>query len=56
MMVYQFMEEHQKQYSIREMAAIFGVSSSAYYKWAKREASTARNRREAKYETHKTSP
>jgi transposase InsO family protein len=35
-MVYQFMQEHKDQYSIREMAALFGVSSSAYYKWAKK--------------------
>jgi transposase-like protein len=34
-MVYQFMRENQGQYTIREMAGIFGVSCSAYYKWAK---------------------
>jgi transposase len=35
-MVYQFMREHKNYYSIREMAKIFGVSSSACYRWAKR--------------------
>jgi transposase len=34
-MAYRFMREHKNQYGIREMAAIFGVSRSAYYKWAK---------------------
>jgi transposase-like protein len=34
-MVYQFMQEHKNQFNIRVMAKIFGVSSSAYYKWAK---------------------
>jgi transposase len=38
-MVYRFMSEHRGEYTIREMAVVFGVSSSACYKWAKREAS-----------------
>jgi hypothetical protein len=33
-MAYLFMQTHQKQYTVREMAALFGVSCSAYYKWA----------------------
>jgi transposase-like protein len=39
------MQEHKDQYSIREMARVFGVSSSAYYKWAKNGVSQERNRR-----------
>jgi hypothetical protein len=46
-MVYQFMREHKNHYSIREMAVIFGVSSSAYYQWAKRGVSTRRSKRDA---------
>jgi transposase InsO family protein len=34
-MAYQFMKENHDQYTIREMAALFGVSRSAYYRWAK---------------------
>jgi hypothetical protein len=34
-MAYRFMRENQGQYAIREMAGLFGVSSSAYYRWAK---------------------
>jgi hypothetical protein len=38
-MVYRFMSERRGEYTIREMAGVFGVSSSAYYKRAKRETS-----------------
>jgi transposase InsO family protein len=38
-MACQFMSERRGEYAIREMAGIFGVSSSAYYQRAKREAS-----------------
>jgi transposase InsO family protein len=38
-MAYRFMSEHQGEYAIREMARVFGVSSSAYYKRANKEAS-----------------
>jgi putative transposase len=41
-MVYQFMREHKNQYSIREMTGVFGVSSAAYYQWAKQGVSTGR--------------
>jgi hypothetical protein len=33
-MAYLFMQTRQKQYTIREMAGLFGVSCGAYYKWA----------------------
>jgi transposase InsO family protein len=33
------MGEHREEYTIREMAEVLGVSSSAYYQWAKKEAS-----------------
>jgi transposase InsO family protein len=46
-MVYQFMREHKNHYTIREMAAIFGVSSNAYYRWAKHGVSTRRSKRDA---------
>jgi transposase InsO family protein len=46
-MVYQFMRENQGQYTIREMAGIFGVSCSAYYKWAKRGVSSRREEEDA---------
>jgi transposase InsO family protein len=36
------MGEHRDEYTIREMAGVFGVSSSAYYKWAKKEESGGR--------------
>jgi transposase InsO family protein len=38
-MACQFMGEHRDEYTIREMAGIFGVSSSAYYQQAKKEES-----------------
>jgi putative transposase len=46
-MVYQFMREHKNQYSIREMTGVFGVSSSAYYRWAEQGVSEKRNKRDA---------
>jgi transposase InsO family protein len=46
-MVYQFMHEHKNPYSIREMAKVFGVSSSAYYRWAQQGVSTKRSKRDA---------
>jgi transposase InsO family protein len=46
-MVYQFMQEHTNEYRIREMAKVFGVSSSAYYQWAKRGVSEKRSTRDA---------
>jgi transposase InsO family protein len=46
-MVYQFMQEHKNHYSIREMAKVFGVSSSAYYRWAKQGVSGKRSKRDA---------
>jgi transposase len=41
-MVYRFMQGNRGQYTIREMAAVFGVSCSAYYKWAQKGASSRR--------------
>jgi hypothetical protein len=46
-MVYQFMQEHQDQYSMREMAGLFRVSTGAYYKWAKQGASGERSKGDA---------
>jgi transposase-like protein len=37
-MVYRFINEHRDEYTIREMAGVFGVSSGAYYKWVKKES------------------
>jgi transposase InsO family protein len=34
-MVYRFMQENKKRYSIKEMAGLFGVSRGAYYKWVR---------------------
>jgi hypothetical protein len=41
-MVYRFMRENQGQYTVREMAGLFGVSCSAYYQWAKQGVSSRR--------------
>ena len=41
------MRVHQDEHRIREMAAVFGVSTSAYYKWAKRGASDRRSKEDA---------
>jgi hypothetical protein len=35
-MVYRFMRENRGRYTVREMAAVFGVSCSAYYQRAKK--------------------
>jgi transposase InsO family protein len=34
-MAYQFMKANQNRYAVKEMAKIFGVSRSAYYRWAR---------------------
>jgi transposase InsO family protein len=34
-MAYQFMQANKNRYSIKEMAVLFGVNRSAYYKWSK---------------------
>ena len=34
-MAYQFMKANQSRYAIKEMAMLFGVSRSAYYRWAR---------------------
>jgi transposase InsO family protein len=44
-MVYRFIQENQDRFTVREMAALFGVSCSAYYKWAK--YGVSQRRREA---------
>ncbi len=41
-MVYEYMKNHAGEYSITEMAGLFGVSRSAYYKWRKNGRSTRR--------------
>jgi hypothetical protein len=46
-MLYQFMQEYKDEYSIREMVAIFEVSPSAYYQWAKQGASEKRSTEDA---------
>jgi transposase InsO family protein len=46
-MVYQFMQEHQNEYRIREMTKVFGVSGSAYYRWAQQGVSAKRSKRDA---------
>jgi transposase InsO family protein len=46
-MVYRFMREHQNQYTVREMAALFGVSCGAYYQWAKYGVSQRRKEADA---------
>jgi transposase InsO family protein len=46
-MVYQFMYGHRNEYTIREMAKIFGVSSSAYYRWVKKGVSARRKEADA---------
>jgi transposase InsO family protein len=42
-MAYQFMKEHQNEYTIKEMAGLFGVGRGAYYKWAKHGVSDRRS-------------
>jgi transposase InsO family protein len=46
-MVYRFMNEHRKAYTVREMAGLFGVNSSAYYRWAKYGVSERRKEADA---------
>jgi transposase InsO family protein len=46
-MVYRFMRENHGQYTVREMAGIFGVSCSAYYKWAKQQGVSSRREEDA---------
>jgi transposase InsO family protein len=46
-MVYRFMSENRGRYTVREMAKVLGVSSSAYYKWAKKGVSTRREEEDA---------
>jgi transposase InsO family protein len=41
-MVYEFIKSNKSQYSITEMAELFGVSRSAYYKWSKQGVSSGR--------------
>jgi transposase InsO family protein len=42
-MAYQFMKAHRDRYTIKEMARVFGVSRSAYYRWAKHGVSQRRD-------------
>ena len=46
-MAYRFMQEHRDQYAITEMIGLFGVSRSAYYKWAKYGTSDRRSNADA---------
>jgi transposase InsO family protein len=46
-MAYRFMSENRGRYAIREMAGLFGVSSGAYYKWAKHGVSQRRSQEDA---------
>ena len=46
-MAYLFMKANKGRYTIREMTGLFGVSRSAYYKWAKGGESTRRGEAEA---------
>jgi len=41
-MAYHFMKANQDRYAIKEMAVLFGVSRSAYYRWARNGASQRR--------------
>jgi transposase InsO family protein len=42
-MAYEFMKENQGQYTIKEMAGLFGISRGAYYQWAARGISDRRS-------------
>ena len=42
-MAYQFMEANKDQYTITKMARLFGVSRSAYYRWARNGVSSRRS-------------
>ena len=46
-MAYRFMQANRNRYTIREMAAIFGVSRSAYYRWARNGVSRRREKADA---------
>jgi transposase InsO family protein len=46
-MVYRFMRENQGRYTVREMVELFGVSCSAYYRWAKYGVSERRKEADA---------
>ncbi len=46
-MAYQFMKANQDRYAIKEMAVLFGVSRSAYYRWARVGASQGRKEADA---------
>ena len=46
-MLYRFMQENRGKYSIKEMAAVLGVSRSAYYKWARHGVSSRRSTADA---------
>jgi transposase InsO family protein len=43
-MAYRFMNANRERYTIREMAGVFGVSRSAYYRWAREGASDDRSK------------
>ena len=47
MTAYRFIQENRRQYAITEMIALFGVSRSAYYKWAKYGTSDRRSKADA---------
>ena len=46
-MAYRFMQANKDRYTITEMAKLFGVSCSAYYKWARGEVSYRRQEADA---------
>jgi transposase InsO family protein len=46
-MAYQFMQANKNRYAITEMAAMFGVKRSAYYKWTKHGVSELRSKADA---------
>jgi transposase InsO family protein len=46
-MAYRFMQEHRGGYTIREMAGLFGVSRSAYYRWTREGVSESRGKADA---------
>ncbi len=46
-MAYQFMKANQNRYAVKEMAMLFGVSRSAYYRWARNGASQRRKANDA---------
>ena len=46
-MVYRFMQANRGRYTIKEMAVLFGVSRSAYYRWARDGVSKRREKADA---------